>query len=202
MKAGRFLAAACLVVLCAFGALGWRSAPVEGQSADSNLNRQEVLAELEQLAQMYGLKASDFTEITGSCQQIITEDAAAALKNLQTARTEYVRLIVATNLSLKFVANNLAQVAEDTSEIEALQAELSKIEAGLTSSLAAYELSLRKLFLLVDTCLEQPLIFAAGLKAAAERNSSVITDAEILITFASRDFKDTLVDIRRGLPAH
>ena len=100
---------------------------------------------------------------------------------------------------MKFVANNLAQIAMDYSTVDALQEKLLGIKTELSLSMELYSLSLNKLLILSPDCQIYPTLFAAAFSEAHENNDFVLTSAADLLDFVETDFEETLMGVRSQL---
>ena len=168
------------------------------------ISKEEVLLNLTQLLDVYefDLDETQIKQITDICQNIIDRDIPALSIQKEDKAEKYNQLISTAQTSLDFIANNQAQMAQDTSSVDALKEELRKIREDFSLALNLYDASLIKLSILGSDCQSQPLAFIAGLKDLFNQRQLVEGIAGNLLDFIEMKFKTTVNQLEteeRGL---
>ena len=126
------------------------------------------------------------------CRLIISRDIHGASELLQGNHEKYGQVITVAGKSLKFISNNLTQIAQDHSAVDLLLQRLEEIETGFLLSFTAYDLALNQLLILGDTCQDYPQAFVGGLMELHQRHRVFLDSANELLEFAELDFEKTL----------
>ena len=196
----------CLGFLSILG-LTWLAAQstVWGHADDTehhaSVSQTRALRDLTQLVMVYevDLNESQIQSVVEDCRLIINRNIRGAWELLQGNHEKYSQVITVAGKSLKFISNNLTQIAQDHSAIDLLLQRLEEIEAGFSLSFTAYDLTLNQLLILGDACQDYPQAFVVGLMELHQRHRVFLDSANELLEFVELDFEKTLSQLMNNI---
>lgn len=180
---------AVCVVFCLTSLSGARLyAQAQSSSRQSNA-REQAINHLEQLVQTYNIALSDDEE-----NQVITVCRDLQISTIQTLSAEaeplqkkYQDVSQSIDSTIKFTANALHIMSEDSSNLDLASIHLSDYMEEFNSAMVVYVQSLDDL--LVIDCQIFPDLFVAGLEEARFRRKLVLSAAEDIAQFRDVELK-------------
>lgn len=173
------------------------SSLVSAQS--SNSAREQAITNLSRLVDTYdvSLTASERRNVQTICRDLQVATIQTLSTQLEPQREKYSLAMQSTDSTIKFTANALFEMSEDSSDLDLAGVHLQTIEQEFERASAAYARSLDEL--LVIDCQLFPEQFVAGLEEARFRRQLMVTAAEKVTEFRDTELKTVFDSLLKRL---
>lgn len=173
------------------------SSLVSAQS--SNSAREQAITNLSRLVDTYdvSLTASERRNVQTICRDLQVATIQTLSTQLEPQREKYSLAMQSTDSTIKFTANALFEMSEDSSDLDLAGVHLQAIEQEFERASAAYARSLDEL--LVIDCQLFPEQFVAGLEEARFRRQLMVAAAEKVTEFRDTELKTVFDSLLKRL---
>lgn len=188
---------AVTISLCLLLAFGISS--VSAQSDALPVTREQSISHLTQLVDVYSidLTAQEQESVSSVCRQLQSGQIGDLRRNLDEQSDKYREVVDNLDNSIRFTANALRQMSEDSSNMDLASFHLGQDYQNFTSNLNVYMRSLDEI-LIID-CQVFPEQFAAGLQEARVRRELTQISAEKITKLVDDEVASSLDNVKRTL---